>query len=233
MTNSASDNVSQGTRADTSRHWRIGFDIGGTFTDFVLYDEANHTVRLHKRLTTPHDPSDAALKSLAELVAMEGIVLADVREIVHGTTLVTNAVIERKGSPLGLLTTTGFRDSLEIGREQRYDIYDLFLKFPEPMASRNLRLEIGERIDRDGNVVTALDPDEVRVRVRQLQQAGVEALAVCFINAYRNPEHERLVGEIVRAEFPGLSVSLSSEWLPRYPNTNAPSPPALMRMSSR
>jgi 5-oxoprolinase (ATP-hydrolysing)/N-methylhydantoinase A len=191
--------------------WRIGFDIGGTFTDFILYDVDGKTVRLHKRLTTPHDPSEAALLGLQELVEQAGITLASVGEIVHGTTLVTNAVIERKGARLGLLTTKGFRDVLEMGREQRYDIYDLFLGFPEPMAPRDVRREVAERIDRAGNVVDALDLDDVRREVSQLIAAGVEAVAVCFINSYRNPAHERAVGELIRAEFPQLSISLSSE----------------------
>ena len=127
-----------------SNRWRIGFDIGGTFTDFILYDSQARSVRLHKRLTTPHDPSEAALIGLGELVEMAGITLADVGDIVHGTTLVTNAVIERKGSKLGLITTKGFRDILEMGTEQRYDIYGLFLTFPDPLVSRELRLEVPE-----------------------------------------------------------------------------------------
>ncbi|WP_159995263.1 hydantoinase B/oxoprolinase family protein [Roseomonas sp. 18066] len=191
--------------------WRIGFDIGGTFTDFILYDAAEGSVRLHKRLTTPHDPSAAALLGLEELVEMAGLRLGDVGEILHGTTLVTNAVIERKGAKLGLITTAGFRDILEMGTEQRYDIYDLFLGFPEPLVSRELRRDVPERMDRDGNVVDALDEDAVRVALKEMLAAGVEAVAVCFINAYRNPAHEARVGEIVRAEFPELAVSLSAE----------------------
>src|SRR2546421_10263732 len=116
--------------------YRIGLDIGGTFTDFVLYDGARRTIALHKCLTTPHDPSVAALEGLAELAAQAGIALADVAEIIHGTTLVTNAIIERRGAKLGLLTTHVFRDVLEMGTEQRYDIYDIFLKFPQPLVAR-------------------------------------------------------------------------------------------------
>ena len=191
--------------------WRIGFDIGGTFTDFILYDGEGRTVKLHKRLTTPHDPSEAALLGIEELVGMAGIRLADVGEMVHGTTLVTNAVIERKGAKLGLITTRGFRDVLEMGTEQRYDIYDLFLQFPEPLVARRLRLEVPERVDRDGAVVEPLDREAVRAALRKLVAEGVEAVAVCFLHSYRNPEHERIVGEIARAEFPQLAVSLSSE----------------------
>jgi 5-oxoprolinase (ATP-hydrolysing) len=191
--------------------WRVGFDIGGTFTDFILYNRIHGSVRLHKRLTTPHDPSEAALLGLQELVEMAGISLADVNEIVHGTTLVTNAVIERKGAKLGLLTTKGFRDIIEIGREQRYDIYDLFLEFPEPLVARDFRLEIVERIDRDGEIVEAIDASAVRQALAHLRAAGAEAVAVSFLNAYRNAEHEQLVGAIARREFPDLAVSLSSD----------------------
>ena len=121
---------------------RVGLDIGGTFTDFVLYD-GKQRISLYKCLTTPQDPSIAALEGLAALTAEAGIMLADVSEIIHGTTLVTNAIIERRGSRLGLLTTRGFRDNLEMGTEQRYDIYDLFLSFPNPLVPR--RHESGDR----------------------------------------------------------------------------------------
>ncbi len=194
-----------------SNRWRIGFDIGGTFTDFILYDGQDRSVRLHKRLTTPHDPSEAALIGLDELAAMAGITLAEVSDIVHGTTLVTNAVIERKGAKLGLITTQGFRDVLEMGTEQRYDIYDLFLTFPDPLVSRELRLEVAERMDRDGKAVAALDAEAVRRAAREIAAAGCEAVAICFLNSYRNPAHEQQAGRIVRETCPELTVSLSSE----------------------
>src|SRR5438105_1364404 len=136
--------------------YRVGLDIGGTFTDFVLYDGAQRRIALYKCLTTPHDPSVAALEGLAALTAEAGITLGDVSEIVHGTTLVTNAIIERRGARLGLLTTQGFRDSLEMGTEQRYDIYDLFLSFPEPLVARHHRLEIAERLDRDAGIIAPI-----------------------------------------------------------------------------
>ncbi len=131
-----------------------------------------------------------------------GIALADVAEIVHGTTLVTNALIERRGARLGLITTRGFRDILEMGTEQRYDIYDLFLQFPEPLVPRRRRLEVAERMDRDGNVLTPLDPAEVRAVAQRLVAEGVEAIAVCFLHAYRNPAHEREAAAIMRARIP-------------------------------
>ncbi|UFN49732.1 hydantoinase B/oxoprolinase family protein [Roseomonas sp. OT10] len=195
----------------TNTRWRIGFDIGGTFTDFILYDAAEGTVRLHKRLTTPHDPSEAALIGLEELVAMAGITPADAGEIIHGTTLVTNTVIERTGAKLGLITTRGFRDLLEMGTEQRYDIYDLFLGFPQPLVPRDRRLEVAERMDRDGRVVEVLDEEAVRAAFRALLADGVEAVGVCFLHSYRNPAHEQAVGRIAREEFPELAVSLSAE----------------------
>src|SRR3954447_1066117 len=141
---------------------RVGLDIGGTVTDFILYDGERHRISLYKCLTTPRDPSIAALEGLRALTSEAGIPIAELGEIIHGTTLVTNAIIERHGAPLGLLTTKGFRDSLEMGTEQRYDIYNLFLSFPEPLVPRRHRLEISERLDRNGRVVAPVDADEVR-----------------------------------------------------------------------
>lgn len=194
-----------------STSYRVGLDIGGTFTDFVLYDGARRRIALYKCLTTPHDPSVAALEGLAALTAEAGIVLADVGEIVHGTTLVTNAIIERRGARLGLLTTQGFRDSLEMGTEQRYDIYDLFLSFPAPLVPRRHRLEIGERLDRDGRVVAPLDPAQVRAAAQRLVDDGVEAVAICFLHSYANAVHEQVARGLIEKEFPKLFVSLSSD----------------------
>src|SRR6201994_2535079 len=170
--------------------YRIGFDIGGTFTDFILLDTKQSEIRLHKCLTTPHDPSVGALQGLTELLQPVGLTLADVDDVVHGTTLVTNALIERSGARLGLITTHGFRDILEMGTEQRYDIYDLFLKFPDPLVSRRHRLEVSERMDRDGNVLVPIDPAEVSAMAQRLVAEGIEAIAICFLHAYRNPAHE-------------------------------------------
>ena len=173
-----------------STSYRVGLDIGGTFTDFVLYDGARRRIALYKCLTTPHDPSVAALEGLAALTGEAGITLGDVSEIVHGTTLVTNAIIERRGARLGLLTTRGFRDSLEMGTEQRYDIYDLFLSFPAPLVPRRHRLEIGERLDRDGRVVAAFDPGEVREAARRLvEDGGQKQSRSAFLNSYANAAH--------------------------------------------
>ena len=191
--------------------YRIGFDIGGTFTDFVLHDRVSNTLALHKCLTTPDDPSVGAMQGLVELAAANGVALSAVSEIIHGTTLVTNALIERRGARLGLITTAGFRDLLELGTEQRYDIYDLFLKFPDALVPRALRREAAERMDRDGVVVRPIDLAAVRAEAEALVAAGCEAIAVMFLHAYRNPLHEQAAGALLRREFPGLAVSLSHE----------------------
>src|SRR6478736_5765788 len=191
--------------------YRIGFDIGGTFTDFILLDTQRNEIRLHKCLTTPQDPSVGALEGLAELLRAAGLTLADIGDVVHGTTLVTNALIERSGARLGLITTRGFRDILEMGTEQRYDIYDLFLRFPDPLVPRRHRLEVAERIDRDGNALTPLDPTELRAAAQRLISDGIEAIAICFLHAYRNPAHEREAASILRAAFPDIAVSVSSD----------------------
>ena len=130
--------------------YRIAFDIGGTFTDLVLVDQSTGEIRLHKLLTTPANPAEASLRGVDELTRDAHIETADLDLAVHGTTLVTNAIIERKGARVGLLTTRGFRDAIEIGREQRYDIDDLFITFPEPLVPRRHRMEIDERLSRDG-----------------------------------------------------------------------------------
>jgi 5-oxoprolinase (ATP-hydrolysing) len=199
-----------GGKSGVSMRWRIGFDIGGTFTDFILHDASSGRISLHKCLTTPADPSIGALEGLTEICKAANLALADIGEVVHGTTLVTNAIIERRGVKLGLLTTKGFRDSLEMGNEQRYDIYDLFLGFPEPLVPRARRLEIDERSLADGAVEKAPDPAEIRARLAELDRTGVEAVAVCFLHSHVNPAHERLVAKIAAAEFPRLAISLSS-----------------------
>ncbi|MSO54924.1 MAG: methylhydantoinase [Rhodospirillales bacterium] len=200
--------------ASTSGRYRVGIDIGGTFTDFFLHNGSTGEFRLHKCLTTPGDPSAGALNGLDELLKAAGIGYGDLVHLVHGTTLVTNALIERRGAKTALLTTRGFRDILEMGIEQRYDIHDLFLTFPEALAPRALRREINERLDHNGNVVTALDLDQVRRELRFLAGQKVQAVAVCFIHAYKNPVHEKAVKALIEREFAEFSVSISSEVQP-------------------
>ena len=203
------------TTSESQATCRIGFDIGGTFTDFILADEATGRLHLHKCLTTPEDPSIGALEGMTDLLRAAGVDLAQVGQVVHGTTLVTNSIIERTGARLGLLTTRGFRDILEMGTEQRYDIHDLFLAFPKPLAARRDRREITERVSRDGAVLEAIDREAVRREIRDLLDDGVETLAVCFLHAYKNPVHERVVRDLVRTEFADLPVSISSDVHPQ------------------
>ncbi|MGE0716209.1 MAG: hydantoinase/oxoprolinase family protein [Alphaproteobacteria bacterium] len=194
---------------------RIGVDIGGTFTDFALFDAEGGRMAIHKQLTTPRDPSAAVLEGVATLLETNGVAIADVQDIVHGTTLVTNAVIERRGAVTGMLTTAGFRDILDMGFESRYDLYDLRLRFPTPIVPRRLRAEVTERIRADGSVERRLDKESVREAVARLTGRGkIEALAVCLLHSYANPAHEKAIRTLVEKEFPGLYVSISSDVFP-------------------
>jgi 5-oxoprolinase (ATP-hydrolysing) len=197
--------------ATQTQRYRLGFDIGGTFTDFVLVDAAESRLHLHKCLTTPDDPSIGALSGMTELLTRVAVPLAAVGHIVHGTTLVTNAIIERRGCRVGFLTTKGFRDTLEMGTEQRYDIHDLFLQFPAPLVARRHIREIDERVAFDGTVLTPLSDDQVHAAVQSLVDDGADAIAVCFLHAYQNPGHERRVKDLIAAKFPDISVSISSD----------------------
>ena len=192
----------------------LGSDIGGTFTDFVEVDEASGRVAVHKTLTTPDDPSRAIEAGVDELVARRGADAGSIDVMVHGTTLVINAVIERKGARTGLVTTKGFRDVLEIGREKRFDAYDLQIEFPVPLVPRYLRREVAERVHASGAVLAPLDEASVREALRVLLDEGCESIAVCLLHAYRNPAHERRVREIALGMAPGIPVTLSSDVLP-------------------
>jgi 5-oxoprolinase (ATP-hydrolysing) len=194
-------------------HFRIGVDIGGTFTDLVLLDGFSSSLKCHKVLTT-RDPAEGVLAGLRQLLENAGIAPDRVSLLVHGTTLVANALVEGKTARTGLLTTRGFRDVLEFGREQRYDIYDLFLKFPEPLVPRRLRLEVDERVSRDGVILRRPDPGATKQLVRMLLSQGVEAVAVCFLHAYLNPENEQTVARWAQEEAPDLAVSTSAEVAP-------------------
>jgi N-methylhydantoinase A len=190
---------------------RIAVDIGGTFTDLVLLQAGRVTANA-KVLTTPGDPSMAVESGISRL--LDRVPPEAVGEIVHGTTLVSNALIERKGATTALVTTRGFRDVLTIRRELRYDLYDLFLEMPEALVPRRLRFEVDERVLADGAVDRPLDAGEVRRLTRRLEREGVQAVAVSLLHAYRNPGHERAVAEVLRSELPGMAVSLSSEVSP-------------------
>jgi len=196
-------------------HYRLGCDIGGTFTDFVLLDDKTGEIRINKCLTTPQDPSDAVEQGIRDLEQRTPGFVRELEEVIHGTTLVINSIIERKGARTGLITTKGFRDVLELAREIRYAPYDIFSEFPKPLIPRRFRLEVDERIRSDGTVLKPLDPREVRRVVRRLVEQGAESIAVCLINSFENPAHELMINEIIEREAPDTSVSISYEVLPQ------------------
>jgi len=200
--------------------YRIGIDVGGTFTDLVLA-RANGTIALGKSATTPDDQSIGVLNGLEHLAAGEGLTLQDLLHrtgvIVHGTTTADNTMIEMNGAVTGLITTAGHRDEIELRRGFKEDIWDPALPPPPPIAPRRRRIGVPERLDFEGNVVTPLDEDAVRAALRRLRKLGTESLAVVFMFSFVNPEHERRVREIATAECPGLSISLSHEVMPSAP----------------
>lgn len=194
---------------------RIGIDIGGTFTDFVLLEDATGRTLTYKCLTTPRDPSDAIEEGLRALEAQVPGCASRLEEVIHGTTLVINAILERKGARTGLLTTRGFRDVLELGREIRYAAYDPFAQMPEPLVPRERRLEVDERVRADGSVLAPLDLAQARGAVQALGKLGVESIAVCLLNSFENPAHERALKQLIAQMLPGASVSISYEVLPQ------------------
>ncbi|OPX37980.1 MAG: hydantoinase [Desulfobacteraceae bacterium 4484_190.2] len=195
--------------------YRLGCDIGGTFTDFVLLNDRTGEIRINKCLTTPGDPSDAVEQGIEELEQVTPGFVGKLDEVIHGTTLVINSIIERKGAKTGLITTKGFRDVLELGREIRYAPYDVFAEFPKPLISRRFRLEVDERIRSDGTILRTLDREEARLVVNRLIDMGVESIAVCLLNSFENPAHELVIKEIISAQAPDIPVSISYEVLPQ------------------
>lgn len=192
----------------------VGVDIGGTFTDLLLFQPSNGQMVVEKVLTTPDDPTQAVIAGLVSLLDKAGIAPSQVTQLIHGTTLVTNALIERRGAKTALLTTKGFRDAIAIGREHRYDLYDLSIQLPEPLVRRRWRIPVDERVLADGTVERPLDLDQLRSQLAELTAGGIEAVAVCLLHSYRFPEHERQVAELLASEAPELTVSLSSEVAP-------------------
>ena len=197
-----------------ARPVRIGVDIGGTFTDLLLVNDATGAIVVGKTLTTPPDPSQAVADETRAALDASDTAPADVQTVIHGTTLVTNAIIERKGATTALLTTRGFRDALEIRREHRYDMYDLFIEPPLPLVPRWLRLEVDERILDDGTVLQPLDVLQVERLAAELTRKGVTAVAVSLLHSYKNPQHERLIADVLARVAPELETSLSSEVVP-------------------
>jgi N-methylhydantoinase A len=191
--------------------WRLAVDIGGTFTDLVLADAPGAVQLIGKVLTTPKDPATGVMDGVRRVLARAGVSLADLRYVIHGTTLITNALIERKGARVALLTTAGHEDALVIGRETRYETYDLSIEKPHPLVPAGLRRGVSARMLHDGTVLRPLDPGEVATIARDFVRERVEALAVSLLHSYTEPAHERAVGDLLAAVAPGIRVTLSSD----------------------
>lgn len=196
--------------------WTIGVDVGGTFTDLFAVNEGTGDIRLWKRPSTPDNPARAIASGVQELAAKHGIPLQDVSRLAHGTTVATNALLQRRGRPVALITTRGFRDLVEIGRQTRPHIYDLQRDYPAPLVPRHRRLEVAERINAAGAVHVALDMEEVDEAIAQIREMKVDSVAVCFLFAFLNPVHERRVAARIREVAPQIHVSASSEVQPEF-----------------
>ncbi len=194
--------------------WVIGLDIGGTFTDVMMVNTASGRSVRYKSLTTPADPSVGALTALQGVLREGDAQAADVAVVLHATTLVSNALIERKGARTALVTTRGFRDVVEIAREKKFDIYDLMLDKPQPLVDVERRFEIAERIAADGSVVEPLADEAIDALVRSLQGSGAQAVAVCLLHSYMNPAHERRLRDRLQSQLPGVTLCVSSDILP-------------------
>ena len=195
-------------------HHSLGIDIGGTFTDIVIYDHDSGRQWSRKVLTTHEDPARAVAAGVGALLGEGRLLPEHFTRVVHATTLFTNALIERRGAVTGLITTAGFRDTLEIGRERKYELYDLHIAKPEPLVPRNLRLEVAERSRADGGIERRLDTKQLESRARALAQAGVESIAVVFLHAYANPRHEAQAARLIAKRHPKIAVTTSHEVAP-------------------
>ena len=192
---------------------RMGIDIGGTFTDVVL--EVDGTPFSTKVLTTYGAPEDAIVEGIHRVIARAGIAPGEITQIIHGTTLATNALIERRGAKTALVTTQGFRDVIEMRTESRFEQYDLNLTLPEPLLARNHRYTLNERMDAKGNVLIPLDRAEVEALAEVLKEGGFESIAVGLLHSYQNDAHEKMVRDVLAEKLPGVMVSLSSEVSPQ------------------
>lgn len=193
---------------------RMGIDIGGTFTDLLLVDDITGDVRVVKVLTDALDPARGVMAAACQALEETDRPLSEVEILVHGTTLATNTIIERKGSLTALLATEGHRDAVEMRREHRYEMYDVLVEMPTPLAPRHLRFDVEERMSAEGAVIRPLNEKQVECLIRRLSERGVEAVAVCFLHSYHNLAHELAVRDIAQRIAPGLHISLSSQVAP-------------------
>ena len=197
----------------TVRAARIGVDIGGTFTDLVLLD-SNGEVFFRKLPSTPAYPEQAVIAGTEQLLADADMKPRQITEVLHGTTVGSNALLQRRGAKTALLTTRGFRDVLEIGRLRTPEMFDLTWDKPQPLVPRRYRLEVEERTAATGEIITPLDEQQLLETVGRLVASGIESLAICFVNSYRNPHHERRASALICAAHPGLALTTSVSVLP-------------------
>ena len=199
-----------------SSGYRLGVDVGGTFTDFSLFDEKTGEVWVKKVPTTPDDQTRGIIDGLTELLAQHGVAPEELLHLSQGSTIAINAILEGKTAPLGIITTRGFRDVLELRRQRRPSLYDLFFNKPLPLVPRQLRLEVPERIDAQGQVVVPLDEEKVKEALVRLAQAEVSGIVVCFLFSFLNPDHELRVKQLAREVAPDCPVWLSHQVLPEF-----------------
>ena len=203
--------------ANSEGRYRIGVDIGGTFTDGTLVDSISGRVTTSKVLSTPYDPASGFISAVQKLLDLDDSVKPEaVEHVVHATTVATNAIIEGKTAKTAFVTTEGFRDMLEIARQIRPSLYDLQFEKPAPLVPRQLCFEVPERLDAKGQVVTPLDEAELDEVVDRIAESGVEAVAVCLLHSYRNGDHEQRIGKAIAAKLPNVIISLSSEVVPEF-----------------
>jgi len=196
--------------------FRIGVDVGGTFTDFTVTNGSSGETFFHKVSSTPADPSVAIVDGISQILDTFKIAPADVSYIGHGTTVATNMIIERRGVPTALITTKGFRDVLAIGRQTRPDLYDVAVRKPDPLVERYQRRELNERLNAQGEALRPLDETELEALCDEIAETDAEAVAVSFIHAYRNPAHEEAAARVIARKLPNIYVSLSSKVLPEF-----------------
>ena len=214
--------------------YSLGIDIGGTFTDLVIHDHDTGRRWGSKVLTTHADPQQGVVAGVRTILAESGLDPRSIGRVVHATTLFTNALIERKGAPTGLLITAGFRDMLEIGRERKYELYDLYIEKPEPLVPRHLRLEVSERMRADGRVAATARRGQLLRQVDVLRAGGVTSVAIVFLHAYANPAHEEQAARAIAAARAGaVRHAVASRSRPRSASTSAPPRPWPTPTSSR
>lgn len=196
--------------------YRIGIDTGGTFTDVSLIEENTGKSYITKVPSTPDNPSLAVLNGIKQITAEIGIENEEISFFIHGTTVATNAMLEQKGAKTALLTTKGFKDVLQIGRQTRPKLYDFQARNTKPLVDRNIRIELDERVDVMGNIIKDIDENEVKTIAKKIKAENIESLAICFINSYVNPDNEKKVKEILTEIIPEVSITLSYEVLPEF-----------------